>query len=746
MHRPRFLRSLASAALLLPHLLAAGNARIAATASAKEFLSGEALGTAITADGKLTLGAPLAPRAWPEDAADAVPFAAVADASGRVIVATGGGLGRVFDSTPDGKMHLLWTAPEPNVTALALAPDGALVCGTSPKGKLYRLDAKGTATPLGETGEAAVWSLAFDAQGTLYAGTGNKGRVWRLRAGGKPEMLAELEDVHVRALLVTRDGRVVAGTSDRGLLVAIAPSGALTTLHDFARPEVIGIAEAPDGTLYAAATNAEPPSVTDGRPRAVAPGPAPSPTPAPGAAPKADEVPKGTVSVSTSTSATRPGPSASAKEHTGGAEVVAIAKDGFVEPAWTFPDETIYSLRWDAGRGGLVLTTGPRGRLYLWKDRHLSLEAQTDQKQAVAAPATAGGFAVVTMNAPGLFRPAPGARSGTFTAAVRDAGRMARFTRLRYEGIVPQGTSLSFSVRGGNSEKPDATWGAWTPVTGDARKEGAAALPAARYFQWRASLGAGASGAAPVLERVEIAYVERNGRPVLENLAVLEPGAVFQRSGGGGATVLSVTNPDESGIYVGLEAGREGGEGPGKKLWRKGFRTITWKGVDPNGDSLRYDVEARREGERSWFPIRRDLDESWISFDTTAMPDGRYRFRVTATDRVSNPEGEELAAQEESPLALVDNTPPVVTVTSAKVEKGEIVVAVSANDALSPITKAEAAVNADRWRPIVPVDGAADSPSESFVFRTKKAEGPAVIAIRVVDASGNAAAAQVELP
>jgi hypothetical protein len=211
--------------------------------------------------------------------------------------------------------------------------------------------------------------------------------------------------------------------------------------------------------------------------------------------------------------------------------------------------------------------------------------------------------------------------------------------------------------------------------------------------------------------------------------------------------VLSVTNPDENGIFAGLDQPRDGAspEGPGRRLWRKGFRTITWKGVDPNGDTLRFDVEARREG-GSWFPVRKDVEESFLSFDTTALADGRYRFRVTASDRLSQPEGEALTATEETGVAIVDNTPPVLKVESRKAEGNEVELRVLATDALSPVVRAEGSVNADRWRILPAEDGAADSPTERFVLRVPKPAGAAVLAVRVLDASGNVATVSVEWP
>ncbi len=737
---------LAALALLAAAALATAAARVATTGSARDFLAGDANGTAVTADGRLTLGIPLRAKAWPDNAADAVVFGAASDAEGRIYVATGGGLGRLFVSEPSGKVRLLFTAPEPNVTAVAVGPDGTVVCGSSPDGKLYRVDpnAKSPAeagTEWGNPQEAAIWAFAFARDGTLYVGTGNKGRIWRRTPAGKLDMFQEVDDVHVRSLAVGPDGTLYAGTSDRGLVLAISRDGRKRTLYDSSRPEVTGLVAAADGTVYAAASSAEaaaprgiPIEVRVGRP---GPTPTPTPTPAPSGE---EEAPRGAVSISTRTSRAAPPPS----RGTGGnGEIVAIHPDGFVEPAWTFPEEAVYSLRGDR-EGELVVTTGPRGRVYLLVDRRLRLVAQTGDHVAVAAPPIGKSLGVVTMGAAGVFRPSASPAAGTFISAVRDAARLATFGRLRFVGAVPDGSAVAFEVRSGNSGNPDATWCAWVPVAAD----GSAKVPAARFFQWKATLSPGRSGAAPVVEQVEFSYAERNARPVLENLTVLEPGAVMARGGSSGSNVLSVTNPDESGIYAGLEAPREPSvaEPGGRHLFRKGFRTVVWRGIDPNGDPLRYDLEATREESGIWFPIRKDLDEPYCSFDSTALPDGRYRFRVTATDRPGNPEAEALTATDETGLVLIDNTPPVLKVESARLAGKEIEVRVVATDALSPVTKAEGAVNADRWRLLPAEEGVADSRTERFVFRVEKPEKAALLSVRALDASGNWAAVAVEYP
>ena len=103
------------------------------------------------------------------------------------------------------------------------------------------------------------------------------------------------------------------------------------------------------------------------------------------------------MSVSASTSLARP---PAETRSTSSSEIVVIQPDGFVEPGWLFPEESILGLRLDAG-GALLVATGPRGRVYEWKDRRVRLVASTGEKLVLAIPAAGPGFAVVTMGVGG---------------------------------------------------------------------------------------------------------------------------------------------------------------------------------------------------------------------------------------------------------------------------------------------------------------------------------------------------------
>jgi len=71
---------------------------------------------------------------------------------------------------------------------------------------------------------------------------------------------------------------------------------------------------------------------------------------------------------------------------------------------------------------------------------------------------------------------------------------------------------------------------------------------------------------------------------------------------------------------------------------------------------------------------------------------------------------------------------------------------VKATDALSPIVRAEGTVSADRWRSLSPADGTLDGREEELTLSVPKPDGPAFLAIRVVDAAGNGASIALEYP
>src|SRR5258708_2862999 len=69
---------------------------------------------------------------------------------------------------------------EPFLLSAAAHPDGWVV-GTGNSGKVLKIDRKGTVTELFAAPEPEVFAILVDPDGTVYAGTSPRGKVYRIR-------------------------------------------------------------------------------------------------------------------------------------------------------------------------------------------------------------------------------------------------------------------------------------------------------------------------------------------------------------------------------------------------------------------------------------------------------------------------------------------------------------------------------------------------------------------------------------
>ncbi len=176
---------------------------------------------------------------------------------------------------------------------------------------------------------------------------------------------------------------------------------------------------------------------------------------------------------------------------------------------------------------------------------------------------------------------------------------------------------------------------------------------------------------------------------------------------------------------------------------------VSWKIDNPDSDELRYRVQFRRDGQARWIDVTRPddvLTKTELDWDTAALPEGRYRIRVKASDEISNPPGSATEHSLEGPPILVDNTPPVFR--SITIQGGRLKAEVA--DGLGPISRIEVAIDGRlEWRPVAPVDGIFDTAVEGIdvdiapLLGTGIA-GPHLIAVRAYDAAGNFAVREIE--
>jgi hypothetical protein len=269
-------------------------------------------------------------------------------------------------------------------------------------------------------------------------------------------------------------------------------------------------------------------------------------------------------------------------------------------------------------------------------------------------------------------------REGTVESDVFDAGSHTLWGRVSFEASL-NGGSVSVATRSGNLDQPQKGWSAW--MAGAADPKGArVGSPAARFIQWKATLhGDGAKS--PELDSVDVAYLPKNVEPRVDEIETTPANYRFPPS----ITQLAVLTP----TLVLPPIGRRG-TGSGISIdstpamqWAKGYIGVRWAASDPNGDALVFTVEIKGANENEWKPLKEKVSEKYLTWDSTAFPDGEYRVRVTASDAPGNAPSEALSARGESAPFWIDNTPPRITGLSASRAGGRLQVKWHAADALN---------------------------------------------------------------
>jgi hypothetical protein len=157
-----------------------------------------------------------------------------------------------------------------------------------------------------------------------------------------------------------------------------------------------------------------------------------------------------------------------------------------------------------------------------------------------------------------------------------------------------------------------------------------------------------------------------------------------------------------------------------------------------------YNLYFRGEEEAQWKLLRANMTENTYVLEGDVFADGRYYFRVTASDRPSNPTEFARDAELVSPPVLVDNTPPVVTAGQPRRVGMGLEVEANAEDRGSALRRCEYSLDAGPWQPVEAADGVTDSPRERFLLRQDPfPAGEHLLVIRVWDSAGNAGLTKV---
>jgi hypothetical protein len=331
---------------------------------------------------------------------------------------------------------------------------------------------------------------------------------------------------------------------------------------------------------------------------------------------------------------------------------------------------------------------------------------------------------------------------------VHDASTVARWGQVSWRAQKDAKSGLVFRTRSGNSARPDKTWSDWSePLS--APNGSTITSPNARFVQWKAEL-AGSGGGSPVLTGVNVSYLPQNTPPAVKFINVTTQ--VGASSAGSKAAAQPAATSGTYSITVTDtgEAGASTLSGTPTQTNARGLTQqiqIAWQGEDPDGDRLLYTLYFRGDDEHQWKMLRSNFADTSMLLDGEVFADGKYLFRVVASDKMSNSAGAAREAELISAPVLFDNTPPAVTAGQVRRNGSTVEVDVSARDAVSAIRRAEYSLDASAWVPIDPVDGVLDGLQEQFHLRVENlSAGEHLIVIRVFDSASNVGLTKVVVP
>jgi len=487
------------------------------TRNADEFLAGEIDGFAVTSRGELKPGPSLDKVATFTD-----PFVLSQAAAPNG--------DRFFGTGNDGKVYrlrgkelkLLFTAGEPEIYAVTFH-DGALYAGTSPNGKVYRVDPEsGKSSPFYDPKQAYIWALEFLGNGDLAVATGVEGKLFRVTPKGEGKVWFDAPETHLRSIAVRSDGTLLAGGSGKGRIYEVRADGIAHALYDSALSEISSIWVDPaTGIGWAAGVSNVLPSSAPAKaqPKGTAQSSAQGSS---SASSEKKDSSSGDATPTVDVSFTFEDSSSSAAQ-AGSGEVYKINTDGFVEVARKFEREMVYAI--NGGRNGSVmLSTGPQGRIYEMKDGEVSLLAAVPEKQVVSISTTNGETLITTTNSGAVYRMgnAPSAKA-EYRSVAKDVDRYSHFGHFRIEGNEVGDGHLAIAFRSGNTRTPDGTWSPWTASV--AASDGTISAPPGRYVQYKLTMPKPAANVS--VDLVTVAYVNRNVAPVIDAVVVQDPAVVF---------------------------------------------------------------------------------------------------------------------------------------------------------------------------------------------------------------------------
>ncbi len=667
------------------------------------WLDGNPEGTAVTENGEIRL--PFATRERYTDTAATYSAAAAAPKSwGDKLVVARVDDGQVLLVDWAGKATDLMKVDESMVTAMVALGNKLLVAAGAPS-KIYSVDSKGK-TRLFHTPDASyVWDLAVSKAGDVYGVTGEPGNVIRINGRGEGTVLFESDQTHLRSIAYDEGLGIFVGGGEHGILyrASVRNQKKFNALFDTGHTEITAIVIRGNYAYVAGVSGADALAAEQGNEQHGGKGKGPKVR----------------------------------------SQLAQVALDGSSEVMAGSNDEAIFDVALDPANNVMVATgaTGrddPRGRLYTInpETREIAMVFQSPSRRIThMVPLGKGRLGIVAAAGGRITHFSGGlAREGEFFTEPVDLQVHSTLGIVQLFGVVPKHTSVEAAVRTGNTAKPDKSWTSWSKAVAFPGNISPQVL-GGRYIQLKATLK-GDGKTTPSLHRVRVAYKRKNLRPFVRELVALQKGIML----------LPILRDESKSKTINLgdkgDADSKVKSNPrrfrARQVQAEGAVTLKWAAEDPNGDQLRYELMIRDPEQADWRTLEDDLVQPFYTIHSHQLPDGHYQFKVKASDRASNPDGQEKSDMRQSRAVLIDNSPPQFDPIKIEQKGRRVTVRAVVVDAMGPLRDAAYALDGAELRPIEPDDGILDGPGESITLRLGELSlGRHTITLRVADEGEN---------
>jgi len=561
-----------------------------------DFQKGDLKGTSIDSKGRLFLG--------PEKKSIKRPikeyFLSLDQArNGDIFIGTGH-KSSVYKIQPTtGKIEEMFSSDQLDIYALVVNNKHEIYAGSSPNGKIYKINKDKKVTTFFDPSEKFIWDMKEDRSGNIICAVGNSGGIYTINPSGDASKIFTPEDAHIISLYIGKNNSILAGSGDRGILYRIDKRKA-KVLYDSPLEEIRGICEDNEGNIYFSAT-------------------------------------KGIYKYQMSESQNIElifGEKAkkTTKYSTNKSILYCYHTNGIVEEVWSSSEDYIYSICFDENKKSIIVGTGNSGRIFrIEKDGHFSLIYESDSAQIYKVVRGQRGFTFITNNTASISTLQDNLnRKGSYLSEIYDVEVQSRFGKIYWDTSNAKNTSVLFFIRSGNSVIPDKTWTEWSPPFTDGENSNLN-VSGYRYFQIKVILNLNSDGQTPYVHNYKVFYIQSNLKPQIKGVEIVKPDLK-----------ISKTKTEK------------------KEKKNSKYLSIRWEVKDPNKDELKYSVFIKKYLDKKWIPVKKNVTEKKMSLQTELFEDGEYLLKVIADDSLFNPPSTSLSSSIVSKPFVIDSTAPVL--------------------------------------------------------------------------------------